>query len=119
MRSFSGNLKKGGMLVLDFLNTERVVRNLVRSEVKKIDDIDFYIRRNVEEDYIIKDIQFEAEGRSFSFQESIKAITYNVFLKYFNFAGLEIIDVFGNYALQPYSDNSDRMIFILKRPNND
>lgn len=119
MRSFSQSLKGGGTLVLDFLNTEKVIKNLVSSEHKIIDDIDFSIQRTVDEGYIIKDIQFEAAGGSYSFQETIKAITYNDFLKYFEFAALEIVDVFGNYHLNPYSHNSDRMIFILKKTTND
>lgn len=115
MKSFSENLKTGGILVLDFLNTERVIRNLVASEQKSIDTIDFSIQRTVEDGYIIKDIHFDAAGQSFSFQETIKAITYDDFLKYFKYANLELLDVFGNYNLGPYEPNSDRMIFILKK----
>ena len=119
IKSFADSLKQGGTIVIDFLNTERVVRNLVKFEKKSIDNIEFTIHRTVEEGYITKVIDFDAEGKSFSYQETIKAIYHDDFLKYFTFAGLKVIEVFGNYSLQPYSKDSERMIFILKKAIND
>ena len=51
--------------------------------------------------------------------ERVKAIRRTEFLEYFQESGLELKEIFGNYALQPYEkERSERMIFVLKKTNN-
>ena len=115
--AMSANLKKGGVLVLDFLNPIKVISNLVSEEIKKVEAVDFHIRRYVNDaDFIVKDISFTDKGKKYSFQEKIKAITEAEFRKYFEKAGLEIQAVLGSYDLKSYdTQESDRMIFIAKK----
>lgn len=110
-------LKPGGYLLLDFLNPYKVVNDLVPTATKTVDGIDFQISKHLSTDnYIVKDIAFTDEGTSYHFQERVKAIRRLEFLDFFKQAGLHLMDVFGDYQLNPYDcDVSDRMIFIVKK----
>lgn len=109
-------LQKGGKLLIDFLNPYTVINNLVPKEIKIIDDIEFHITKFVSGEYIIKEIKFEDKGVPYKFQERVKAIRRVKFLEYFEHANLELIDLFGDYDLNPYiAEKSERMIFVLQK----
>jgi len=110
-------LKPGGHFLIDFLNPYCIIHNLVPSEEKLIDGIEFHVSRQVSEDgFILKDIQFTTDGDSFKFQEKVKAIRQVEFRQYFENAGLKVIKMFGDYNLTDYNrERSVRMIFILEK----
>lgn len=110
-------LKRGGRLVIDFLNPYAVIHNLVPCEEKHIEGIDFKITRNLSNDgYIEKDIEFRDNGHQYQYQERVKAIRRIEFLDYFRRADLKLVDVFGDYDLNPYDkEKSDRMIFVAEK----
>ncbi len=109
-------LKKGGKVLIDFLNPFTVINNLVSEDIKLINGIAFHIQRVLVDDYIVKQIRFEDKGINYEFQERVKAIRRVKFLEYFKFAGLELIDLFGDYDLNPYiAEKSERMIFVLRK----
>ncbi|MCU0354840.1 MAG: SAM-dependent methyltransferase, partial [Cytophagales bacterium] len=57
------------------------------------------------------------KGKSYRFQERVKAISHDTFLHYFDVADLELTHVFGDYELNPYDPaTSERMIFVARRP---
>lgn len=108
-------IKEGGWGVIDFMNVKKVIENLVPSEVKTVKGIDFNISRRVEDGYILKDIEFEDEGEEYAFTERVKALTLEKFLYYFEKAGIELVHTFGDYNLQPYSEErSDRLILVFR-----
>lgn len=113
------NLKKGlkpeGKLVIDFMNTTRVLDTLVEHEVKSIGGIDFRIKRFVRDDIIVKEICFEDNGQSFFYEEQVRALRQEDFERYFDRAGLSVEAMFGDYDLMPYDcTTSERMIFVLQ-----
>ncbi|ELR71423.1 methyltransferase, putative [Fulvivirga imtechensis AK7] len=110
-------LKPGGKLVIDFLNPYVVVHNLVPSEDKQVEGINFRINRKLSGDgYIVKDIQFRDNGHHYHYQERVKAIRRIEFLDYFRKAGLRLVEIFGDYHLNAYQkDSSERMIFIVQK----
>lgn len=114
--SIAQGLKKGGKLLIDFLNPYTVINNLVPEEIKTINGIDFHIRKFLNGEYIVKDIKFEDKGIFYVYQERVKAIRRVKFLEYFEHAHLELIDLFGDYNLNPYiAEKSERMIFVLRK----
>jgi len=116
INAIAEGLKKGGKLLIDFLNPYTVINNLVQEEIKSINGIEFHIRRLLEGEFLVKKINFEDKGINYEFQEKVKAIRRVKFLKYFDRAGLELIDIFGDYDLNPYiAEKSERMIFVLKK----
>ena len=110
------NLKKGGVLIIDFMNVKKVIKNLIVSETKKVDNITFEIKRSVKNKYIMKDIQISENGKRLCFQEKVKALTLTDFSKLIHTAGLKIIDIFGDYKLEEFdASKSERLIIICKK----
>lgn len=108
-------LSEFGFGVIDFMNTNYVIKNLVAEDVKTVEGIDFHQKRYVKDGYIIKDINFEAEGELFEFQERVKAFTLKDFEILFDKAGVHLLDVFGNFKLKKYHpETSERLIMIFK-----
>ncbi len=117
IKAASTALRKKGRMVLDFFNTEKVIRNLQQKNEAIIDGIQFKISRMVDEGWIIKDIRIKDGSSELHFQERVKGVKREEFENYFKFAGLKILNLYGNYQLQPFESESDRMIFILEKEN--
>lgn len=116
LKSVERALKPNGVMVLDYMNANKVMLNLVPQEEKLIDDILFKIKRRVEDGQIIKDIHFEAYGKSYAFQEKVQALTFTDFTQLFSETNLEIIEYFGNYNLDLFDPNqSDRLVIVAKK----
>lgn len=109
------NLKKGGRMVIDFMNTPKVLAQLPAREQKNIDGICFEIWKRTENRMIVKDIRFTDNGKPYHFQERLMAIGQADFERYFQAAGLRMLHVLGDYRLNPYTLESDRMIFVLQK----
>lgn len=107
-------LRLDGKFVLDYFNSEKVIANLRSEEHKMVDEIQFYIRRSVDSaGYILKNIQFDAEGTHHDYTERVRAFTLEDFNYLFNMAGLKIAKTFGNYQLAPFNPaSSDRLILV-------
>ena len=116
INSISQSLKANGLLIIDFMNVNKVVDNLVVKEQKIIQSITFNIKRKVEDHYIIKDIEILDSNKKYEFQEKVKALNLDRFTTFVNEAGLKIIDIFGNYSLDRFdTKKSNRLILICKK----
>src|SRR5690606_15181677 len=110
------SLKKEGILVLDYFNGGKIIRNLTPQEIKQADGIDFYISKRVAGGKIIKSISFEHKNKDYSFKEEVKAFTFPDFQKLFEKSGFTILTHFGNYSLDQYDEvKSDRLIFLCRK----
>jgi SAM-dependent methyltransferase len=72
------SLKEEGKLVLDFFNSPKIIRELISYELKQVEGIDFNIHKQIEGDFVVKDINFEDKGKQYHFQERVKAITQQI-----------------------------------------
>ena len=116
IKSMSENLKKDGILIIDFLNAKKVIDNLVKEETKEIDGVQFNISRKFEDGFIIKNIEVNHDKENMFFQEKVKALTKENFSELLTFAELQIINTFGNYKLDEFNpQTSDRLIIIAKK----
>ena len=116
LKSFRKSLKKDGILVLDYFNSQKIINNLVEQEVKTIEGINFNITKKVQDGRIIKTIGFEHKNREYKFQEDVKAFTLSDFQRLFKLSGFEIKEYFGNYSLEQFDEqHSDRLIFICSK----
>ncbi|WP_162054115.1 SAM-dependent methyltransferase [Pontibacter pamirensis] len=110
------SLKPGGKLVIDFMNTDKVIDNLVAEEEKSVHGINFRITRGVENGFIVKTIHFSDEGKEYEFVERVRALREEDFEEYFKMIQLRLVEVFGDYHLNPFDlAKSDRVIFVLKK----
>jgi SAM-dependent methyltransferase len=109
-------LKANGILVIDFLNSDYVVRNLVKEEEVNLEGISFNISKKVEQGYLIKEIRFMDSGIDYHFTEKVQALHKEDFEKYFASAGLKIKSAHGNYDLKQFDPvNSPRLILIASK----
>lgn len=110
-------LKPGGRLLLDFMNTAKVIRNLVAESREERDGIIFRLNRFVENGKICKSIHFEADGKIHQYTEQVQALGQKDFFSYFKKSGLDVVLLSGDYRMNPFDEiNSDRMIFLVRKP---
>lgn len=115
LRAIQQNLSESGLAVIDFMNVDAVLPNLVPEETKTIDGIQFRIRKSFDGRFIHKNIDFNADGRDFSFTEKVRALTLADFESMMEQTGLYLLDVFGDYKLRKYhKTESPRLILIFK-----
>ena len=117
LRFAADALRPGGKMVIDFMNTERTLRELVLEEEKTVSGITFHISRRLDDGFIVKTIRFQdALGQEQQFEERVRALSRDNFEEYFQMAGLRLAEVLGDYQLGPYNEVlSPRMIFIVKK----
>lgn len=109
-------LKENGIFVVDFMNAQKAIATLIKQETKIIEGIEFNISRRLENNFIIKQINFSDKGKEYNFQERVKALTLNDFKKYFDANKLKILNLRGNYKLEDYNpETSDRLIIIAQQ----
>ena len=109
-------LKPGGILVIDYMNSMRVLNAPCPSEEKKIEGIRFAIKKEVLRGKIIKEIFFSDKGKDYHFAEKLSLLTITNFERYFSKSGLELTNTFGNYKLEPFDENkSYRLILVAKK----
>ncbi len=115
--NISRGLKQGGRFVLDFFNSQKVLKTLKPLEIKEIDNYTFHIRKELDrEGYIVKTIAFEAEGRLMEFRERVRAFSLEDFKAYFEKTSLSLEATFGNYQLEAFDpEQSDRLILVAKK----
>lgn len=111
-------LKPGGTMVLDFMNTQKVIAELPRHEIKVNEGITFHIYKSIENNFIIKRILFSDKGKEFTFEERVKALTLADFEKYFAASNLKIVHLYGNYELEHFNPKSSERLIIIAEKNN-
>jgi len=115
IKAIKAELKPNGFAVIDFLNAEFVKLNLVPSEIKRVNDINFNIERIIENGYIIKKIHFTFNDIAYRFEERVKALTLSDFNNFFQEANIELLHCFGDYQLNDFKiATSERLILIFK-----
>lgn len=110
-------LKSGGLFVMDFMNAVKVEADLVEYEEKIVEGVKFELNRVVEEGVIKKKIHLKDGDVELDFEEKVDALKLNTFQEYFQNTGLELIETFGSYDLDPFNaSTSNRLIMVCKKP---
>ena len=116
LNSIDSYTNKDGVLVIDFMNAKKTIKNLVKSEVKTIDGITFNITRAVINGFIVKTIKFSDGGENFEFQEKVQALMLEDFENYLKQTNFSIVKVAGDYNLGNFdAENSNRLIIFAKK----
>jgi len=114
-KSINNSLINHGILVIDYLNVFKLKEELVEKETKKIGNIIFNIKRSFKDNFIVKKIKIKDNNEIFYFEERVMELTKNDFKDYLKKFNFEILDVYGNYNLEKYHKNSERLIMIIKK----
>lgn len=108
-------LKPQGKMLIDFLNVIPVLNSLPITEEKTIDGIHFQIQKNLDNNKIVKHINFEHEGINYSFSEEVNALQLHDFQRYFENTAIELIAVYGDYNGEAFrADSSKRLILLIQ-----
>ena len=114
LQNIKNALKPGGIAVIDFMNVKKVVNHLVAKELKIVDGIQFNISRRLKNGFVVKEINFEANGAHHTYTEKVKCLHLPKIKTYLNKVGFSIKHIFGNYQLQNFDENtSDRLILVV------
>lgn len=115
-RTLAASLKKGGKLVIDFLNCHYVMRNLPGDEIITFGNIVFHIKKFREDKTIIKKIAVSDSGAVYEFEERVQALTIQDFERYLYQFNMQLVEVFGDYNLNEFNaDTSERLILIAEK----
>jgi len=115
LKNFKDGLLENGSVVIDFLNLSKVRRELVPKQKILKNGIEYTIEKKITDRFIIKDIVVNDQGKIFNYQEKVQALDLAKFERYSAEAGLRIAEVFGDYSLSPYSEeSSDRLILVMQ-----
>ena len=115
LRNFKLGLRKNGHLVIDFLNLNKVRAELVRSQEIEKQGIRYQIKKRITDQFIIKDIEVTDGDQKHYFQEKVQALDLGKFERYSSQAGLKIVEIFGDYSLDDFSEHkSDRLILVMQ-----
>jgi cyclopropane fatty-acyl-phospholipid synthase-like methyltransferase len=109
-------LKPGGLFLLDYFNAAWVRQNLVRSEVKQVDNIEFHLKKSIHGGHVFKTVEFSAAGKEFSFRERVRLFHLSDFQELLSSVGLQIIRTYGAYNLDVFDPvHSKRLILIAQK----
>jgi SAM-dependent methyltransferase len=115
LKAIHQQLKPNGLFLIDFMNSSKVCRNLVATEVQHINNTTFNIERKVEDGFIEKSITVN-ENAELTFLERVQALTFADFSEMLKTTGFKIISVHGSYNFEPFDIiNSDRLIIIAQK----
>lgn len=116
IKHMAKSLKPGGLVVIDFMNSARVIKNLVKEEFKSVEELEFQIQRCTREGFLFKQIDVLDKGKKSTYLEKVKALVLNDFENYFLSSGLQVINLFGDYELNTFDvENSERLIIVGKK----
>ncbi len=116
LESMHLGLKDNGYILIDFMNTEKILQNLVHRESKEIDGYQFYIRRENSNGKIIKHISIEKDEKLWMFREEVQTLMQHHFHTLINNTGFTLVKEYGDYELNPFNPKtSDRYILLAKK----
>lgn len=115
LQNIKNGLKSNGISIIDFMNVNKVISNLIQEETQTIDGITFNITRYVENGFIVKEINFDADGEHHTYFEKVKVLDLPKIKTYLNSVNFKIKYIFGNYQLDDFNEEtSDRLILVLE-----
>lgn len=115
LESAASMLRHQGLFVLDFLNAEKVVRELTPAETREVDGTRFDISRNLINGIIVKTIEVN-QNPELQFEERVQALGKKELFAIFHNAGLAPQSTYGSYDFQPFdAATSDRLIIIASK----
>jgi SAM-dependent methyltransferase len=109
-------LKSGGFFVFDYLNASSLKEiNTSHEEQRTVDNTRFYIRRKIESQKIIKEIEVTDGSKKCSFHEQVALIFPEEFQSMFTRSGFHILEHWGDYELKPFNPSHSNRCIIYAR----
>ena len=115
LKNFKNAIDRNGFIVIDFLNISKVINDLINKQEITKNGITFQINKYVKNNFLMKEIYFEADQKEHHFSEKLQCLDLSTMENFAKMAGLKISHTFGNYNLDTFDKEvSDRLILILE-----
>jgi SAM-dependent methyltransferase len=107
-------LKHDGILLIDYLNVCYAEDHLVAVEEKEIDGVWYHINRWADERFIYKRIAIQDRQQltSIAYTEQVAKFCLKDFSELFEKNGLEMITVYGDYALNEFNAQTSKRLIM-------
>lgn len=118
IRTISRSLRTGGTFVIDYLNVHYAEERLIRKEEKQIGDTLYHIHRWDDATHFYKKITVQDPQLPVTVEhtEKVAKFTLGDFNDMLSYCGMQVQEVFGDYALGPYDTRTvPRLILTAKR----
>ncbi len=118
IQTIAGALKKGGIFVMDYLNTHFSEDHLVHKSEKQIGEVLFHITKWYDEAFFYKKIEVidEQLKEPLEYTEKVAKFSLGDFTEMFSYNGLQISEIYGDYNFNRYDlKASPRLIMIAKK----
>lgn len=116
LHAIKPSLKQNGILVIDFLNAEKVATELIPEQTIIKSGISFQIQRKIDNHRIVKTINFTDCSKNYTYQEKVQLLRLSDFEDLFQKSGFKILSVFGDYNLGKFApQNSERLLLIAQK----
>lgn len=114
LKNVQETLRPEGSFIIDYLNLDFVKKHLVEVETQIHGGVEFKINRNINNGFIEKNIQVVDGDEVHHFQEKVKAFSAQNLQEMVSKAGFLIDDTFGDYSLNPLTDDRPRVVIAAK-----
>jgi SAM-dependent methyltransferase len=118
IRTIAHSIKHKGFFVMDYLNVHYAEDHLIHHSQKEIDGVNYIITKWMDEHHFFKKIIVEDEAlkEPLEYVEKVAKFSLGDFTEMFAYQGLQIQEVFGDYAFGHYDvKRSPRLIMIAAK----
>tara|TARA_B100001287_G_scaffold226189_1_gene195894 strand:- start:22298 stop:23032 length:735 start_codon:yes stop_codon:yes gene_type:complete len=109
------HLYKNGFLLIDYLNSEQISNQSMKEEIKKINGIIFKTKKTIENNFVIKNISIFDKAKEHNYCEKVQLFDKEQFKEMLKESGFNLMSYFGNYQLNEFNKNSERLIMWAKK----
>jgi len=115
LKNIAQVLKDEGLFVQDYLNASSVIESLPNNGKQSIDGVTYQWKKQYQNGFITKDIDVRDGKDKYHFQEKVKVYSKEELCEIHESSGLAVKEVFGNYKLDLFQDDSPRIIIVSQK----
>lgn len=116
LKSVNFSLKHKGYFLQDYFNAEKVKKNIVPEQTIVINGVHFLIKKEINNNTLIKTIQIEDNNKIENYQEKVDLLNFEHFNDLYQQSNLNTIQTWGDYQLNEFDiETSDRLIILSQK----